>query len=221
MEKMISEFVRRFDVRRKFFRMLHGSAKVLDLGCGTGVNGIAMKELYPSIDLYEVDLLPASNVPSFYSYQIIDIDNAPLPFPSDFFDAVVFTHVIEHLRSPLHFGREINRVMKTKALFYVETPNWTTVLVPSFGFHREQHYPFNFYDDPTHIKPWSKGGLFEFLFQNCGLRVLKVKTRRSWIRVPFDFLIIFLGLLNGKRSYVVSSFWNLYGWCIYGIGIKE
>jgi hypothetical protein len=29
------------------------------------------------------------------------------------------------------------------------------------------------------------------------------------------------GLARGKRGLVVSSFWNIYGWCIYGIATKK
>ena len=221
MKRVNGDLLRSFDVRWKFFLKLQGSARVLDLGCGMGSNGVALKELHPAIELHGVDVLPDMDVPSFYSYKVVNLDSGLLPYPNDFFDVVIFTHVIEHLRSPLQLGKEINRVMKKQAKIYVETPNWTTVFVPSFGFHREQHNPFNFYDDPTHIKPWSKHGLFEFLFQSCSLNVNQVSTRRNWLRLPFDLPIILLGLLTGKRSYAVSSFWNLFGWCIYGIGTKE
>lgn len=221
MEEMVSRFFQRFDTRRKFNLMLHGSAKVLDLGCGAGDNGVALKELYPEIEVHGVDFHPDLQVPSFYAYKVVDLDNGVLPYPNDFFDAVLFMHVIEHLRSPLQLGIEINRVMKKQAKIYVETPNWTTVLVPSFGFHREQHFPFNFYDDPSHIKPWSKHGIFEFLVQCCNVSVSEVRTRRNWLRLPFDLPIMLVGLLMGRRPYVVSSFWNLFGWCIYGIGTKE
>lgn len=221
MKELIVKFVRHFNVVKKFFVKLPGSARVLDLGCGTGNNGVALKALHPTIELHGVDILSAGKVPSFYCYKTVDLENGTLPYPDDYFDAIVFTHVIEHLRSPLQLGKEINRVMKKQATIYVETPNWTTVFVPSFGFHRDQHNPFNFYDDPTHIRPWSKHGLFEFLFQSCSLRVTNVGTRRNWLKVPFDFSVILFGILTGKRSYIVSSFWNLYGWCIYGIGVKD
>lgn len=207
--------------RARYFSSLHPSSKVLDVGCGLGNNGLILRSIHAGIELYGIDLIPRDKVPDFYSYTVVNLDEGKLPYPDNYFDAIIFIHVIEHLRAPLELGKEFNRVMNKHARIYVETPNWTTVLVPSFGFHREQHNPFNFYDDPTHIKPWSKHGLFEFLSQSCELRVEKVKTARNWFRVPFDFVIILVGLLTGKRSYVVSSFWNLYGWCIYGIGVKE
>jgi len=221
MSKILRSYFRRFEARQRFFAGLQGTCRVLDLGCGPGDNGVALKELHPDIDIHGVDLLPAGAVRDFYSYSVVDLDRGVLPYPDGYFDAVLFTHVIEHLRSPLQLGKEINRVMKQGALIYVETPNWTTAFVPSFGFHREQHNPFNFYDDPTHVKPWTKHGLFEFLYQSCNVNVIKTRTRRNFLRLPFDIPIFLLGLLTGNRSYTVTSFWNLYGWCIYAVGAKR
>ena len=95
------------------------------------------------------------------------------------------------------------------------------MFVPSFGFHREQAHPFNFFDDITHIKPWTKHSIYTFLKRYCQLEVKKIGNTRNWIRIPFDPFIIILGLIKGNRSYIISSFWNIYGWSIYGIGVKK
>jgi SAM-dependent methyltransferase len=221
MLERVRKFIHKFDIRSEFFASIRLSQRILDLGCGTGINGTVLKELNPEIELHGVDLLPQNEVPSFYSYKIVDLDRGTLPYPNDYFDAIIFSHVLEHLRFPLQLGKEINRVMKKGGMIYIEVPNWITIIIPSFGFHREQHNPFNFYDDHTHIKPWSKQGLFEFLLQSCNLAINNVGTRRNWVRLPFDIPTLFFGLLAGKRQYVVSSVWNLFGWCIYGIGTKN
>lgn len=221
MKDLAKTFLNRYSSRTTFFRSLRQPARVLDLGCGSGRNGIALREIQPTAELFGIDITAQPDLPRFYSFSIVDVEKEALPFPEGYFDAIIFAHVIEHLRSPLKLGAEINRVMNRGARIYVETPNWTTVFAPSFGFHREQHNPFNFYDDPTHVKPWTRHGLFDFLSQSCGLRVLKVGSTRNWLRIPLDPLIMLGGFLKGNRSHVVSSFWNLYGWCIFGVGIKE
>lgn len=222
MKEIAKRIINRFNCRRNFFRVIPESARVLELGCGTGDNGKSLKVLRPLIELHGVDIEPENNESDFYLYkQLLDLDNGILPFPDEYFEAIIFTHVIEHLSKPLQLGKEINRVMKKGGKIYVEAPNWTTILVPSFGFHREQHGPFNFYDDPSHIKPWTKHGLFAFLLQSCNLTSIKVGNTRNWLRIPLDFVYITYGLLTSNRKYIMSSFWNLYGWCIYGIGTKE
>ena len=216
----VKRIVRSFDVRFRFFESLLYSSRVLELGCGRYPASITIKALYPEIEIHGVDIVPKNEVPDFVLYKIVDLDHGTLPYPDDHFNAVIFTHVIEHLRAPLRLGKEINRVMKTGAKIYVETPNWTTMFVPSFGFHREQHRPFNFFDDPSHLKPWTKHGLFEFLFQSCSLRVLTIGTVRNWLRIPPDFIKVFVGLIKGNREYIIVAFCNLYGSCIYGVGEK-
>jgi SAM-dependent methyltransferase len=221
LKRVISRLISRFDTREKFFRSLPPSPRVLDLGCGSGFNGLQVREMLPEATIDGVDIVRHPQLPSCYSFKQVDLDCGILPFPDDFFDAVVFTHVIEHLRVPLGIGGEVHRVMRRSASIYVETPNWTSVFAPSFGFKRDQHDPFNFYDDPTHVKPWSRQGLFEFLHDSCKLRVVKVGGTRNWLRVPFDLLFVARGLISKDRRRVIASFWNLYGWCIYGVGTKD
>ncbi len=221
MRELLKNQIKRFDQRMRLFRSLNPTSRVLDLGCGEGINGTKLIAIHPHIQLYGVDILPKERVPAFYSYTEVDLDKGILPFPDFYFDAVVLTHVIEHLSSPLLLGKDINRVMKHGGEMFVEAPNWNSALAPSFSFHRERHNRFNFYDDPTHLKPWSKQGIYEYLSYYCGLRVVSVGTVRNWVRVPFDFLVIPFGVLTGNSTYIVSSFWNLFGWCIYGVGIKE
>jgi SAM-dependent methyltransferase len=217
----VSKYFRTFSPLAKFCRQFEPSARVLDLGCGTGQNGRFVREILPAIEFYGVDMIPPESVPEFYRYSFVDIDNDDLPYPDQTFDAVVFTHVIEHLAHPFRVAGEIGRVLKKGGMVYVETPNWTSALVPSFGFRREQLQPFNFYDDPTHSKPWSKQGLFVFLYQGCGLHVVKVASVRNFVKLPFDLGKIVFGIFSGRRAPVVYSFWNLFGWCIYGVARKD
>lgn len=221
MKRRIVRAYRSLGVRHRFYAGIPPEGRVLDLGCGAGFNGRELREIHPGVEVVGVDLRKDAGLPPFYVFHPVDLDGGSLPFPDACFDAVLFTHVIEHLRNPLAIGPEIGRVMNPGGRVYIEAPNWTTVLVPSFSFRREQHNPFNFYDDPSHGKPWSKHGLFEYLLQGCGLGELRVGTVRTWLWVPLDPLLMAYGAMTGNRSMMVSAFWNLYGWCIYGVGVKR
>lgn len=217
----IKNYISKFDIKKNYFKKLNSEGRILDLGCGKGFNAKFIHELFPEIEIYGCDLLPEDDVLNIILYQKVDIEKKNLPYPNEYFDAIIFTHVIEHLNSHVNVGMEINRILKKGGTIYLETPNWTTVFVPSFGLHREQSNPFNFYDDPTHQKPYSLHGLYEFLNQFCHLRVLGVGKVRNWYRVPKDMIKIITGLISQNRLQVISSFWNLFGWSIYGIGEKE
>ncbi|MDZ7266240.1 MAG: class I SAM-dependent methyltransferase [candidate division KSB1 bacterium] len=221
MLKRLQNVLLHFDPRRQFFRRLRGSQNILDLGCGDGKNCLELREMNPSLQFYGIDLREPEGIPPFIHYHRLDLNTASLPYNNQFFDAILLVHVIEHLDNPAHLGGEIQRLLKPGGMIYIETPNWTTMFLPSFGFYREQGYPFNFFDDHTHKRPWSKQGLFEYVRQDCSLEVEKVATRRNWPKLFFDPLILLCALVGAKRPFVVSCFWNLVGWCIYAIGVKK
>ena len=216
----LKDFILDKGVKQRFFLSFKKDFKILELGCGIGRNAMFIKKYFNKVEYHGIDILPEEKVDSFINFRNVNLEESELPYEANYFDAIIFTHVLEHLNNPLSLGNEINRILKKGGRIYVEAPNWSSILVPSFGFHREQHNPFNFYDDPTHIKPWTKHGIYEFLSENCKLKVQKVGIVRNWIRIPLDLFIIIFGFISGNRKRIISSFWNIYGWCVFGIGEK-
>lgn len=217
----LDKFINRFDARHAFYHRINDGAKILELGCGNGDNYRAIKLLHTDVEFYGVDILPPETVDKNINYQQNNLENTSLPFPDEVFDIILFIHVIEHLNNPIQLGKEINRVLKPQGLVYIEAPNWISMLIPSFGIQRNQHNPFNFFDDPSHVKPYTKQSLYEYLYQSCILKVKKIGTKRNLIKLPFDFIKLFYGILVRDRHKVISSVWNFSGWCIYGIGEKK
>lgn len=217
----VKKYILRFDARREFFRSLNTTRCLLDIGCGTGKNSTEIKNLYPEIEFHGIDMRSEKDIPGFINYKIVDLDKSDLPYPDEKFDTIIVAHVLEHLNFPLRLGPEISRLLKKGGKVYIETPNWTSLFVPSLGFKREQLNTLNFYDDHTHVKPWSKQGIFSFLQAGCNLQVKKVGTVRNLLRLPLDPIVIIWGILSGNRNIIVSAIWNLYGWRIYGIGKKD
>ena len=206
--------------KQKFYLSLNNESKILDIGCGIGRNAMFIKRYFKDIEYHGVDILDSNKIDNFINFKNVNLNINKLPYKDNYLDILIFTHVIEHLNNPLDLGSEINRVLKKGGRIYVEAPNWSSILVPSFGFNRNQHNPFNFYDDPTHVKPWTKHGIYEFLSDYCKLKVSKVGIVRNFVKLFLDPFIIIIGLFTGNRRRIISSFWNIYGWCVYGIGVK-
>ncbi|MFH1862811.1 MAG: methyltransferase domain-containing protein, partial [bacterium] len=217
--RFLRDIVKRYDARWSFFATIPPQGRILELGCGRGGNALALRGLYPELEIHGLDLLEAAEVTPVIQYHRCDLSSSRLPFPDEHFDAILFIHVIEHLPDLANIISEIPRLLKSGGTIYNETPNFTSLLVPSFGFHREQHYPFNFFDDLGHQRPFSKQSLYEFI-ERCNLSVEKLGCVRNWLRVPFDLCGILAGFIRGDRPRIVRHFWNVYGWCIYGIGKK-
>jgi SAM-dependent methyltransferase len=211
----------RFDPRWSFYHQIKNKEKILELGCGPGNNYTKLQSIGFTAELHGVDILPPSQVTQPIRYRQVDLVNEPLPYPDNSFDAILFTHVIEHLNNPFPIGKEIYRVLKPGGRIYIETPNWTSMFVPSFQFKREQYNPFNFFDDPTHIRPWSKMSLYGYLTSSCQLSIERIGAVRNWFQLPWDLVKIISGLFGGNRKKVIAAFWSVYGWAIFGIGIKK
>jgi len=122
-----------------------GGKLLLDIGSGKGNalvgfarNGFEVKgvdkrneciTILPDLDIRECDL---------------EEDN--LPFEDESFDYVYSKSVIEHVYNTQHFVKETHRVLKPGGVTVQLTPDWAT------------DYKI-FWDDPTHVKPFTRKGL--------------------------------------------------------------
>jgi len=81
---------------------------------------------------------------------LIDLNNEQFSFANNSFDIVVSLAVIEHIKNTENFLNEIYRILKKGGFIFFSTPNW---------FYAYK----NFYDDYTHIKPFTKKSLLQIL----------------------------------------------------------
>ncbi len=102
-------------------------AKVLDVGCGTG---LFLKPLILAgcKDVYGVDgqqgFTDRAIQRGYKAVSIVaDLNTCSLPGVADSFDLVVCKDVFEHLISPLHALSEISRVLKKDGLLLLHVPN--------------------------------------------------------------------------------------------------
>jgi len=208
------------EVRPRFFRSLKNPKKMLELGCGHGPYTLQVQRYHPDVKGYGVDILDPSQAPEHLEYLRVDLNTEDLPYDDDMFDLIVFTHVMEHLEDPIRLGPQIHRILKPGGSIFVETPNWTTMFMPSFGIQRHKGGPHNFFDDLTHLRPCTKQGLYEFVSRHCNLNVGKVGTVRNWFRVPLDLVLMAVAMIVRKRTWFNFGMTNAFGWAIYCTGTK-
>ena len=115
---------------------LKNGHRVLDLGSG---DNFLEKEftkrgiIYSSLDIND-----------------LNFDKDKFTFENDHFDLVVSLAVLEHLNEPFFFLSEIKRVLKDNSYLFLSTPNW-------------KYSKDFFFDDVTHVKPYSPESLNEIL----------------------------------------------------------
>jgi len=83
----------------------------------------------------------------------IDFEKDPFPVADASLDVVTAVSVIEHLHSATNLLLEAKRCLVPGGAIIIVTPNW-------------RYSARNFFDDPTHVKPYSPPGLHRHLVQH-------------------------------------------------------
>jgi SAM-dependent methyltransferase len=121
--------------------------KILDIGCCTGK---ALKQFseFENFDLYGIDIRD-EGVEDIY-FKASNIEKDKIPYPDNYFDIVYSKSVLEHVKNTDNFISESRRILKPGGIFIGLTPDW-----------KSQHQIF--WDDYTHVKPFTKKGLRDCL----------------------------------------------------------
>lgn len=168
----------RYKVLLKEIKVLDNK-KILDVGCGDYSPSYTQTN-FPKADYYGVDI--NEKVIKFfkekYKFLKVDLENKFLPFKDNTFDIVLVSHVLEHLRNVQVVIKECYRILKPGGLIYIEAPSPISIILPSMDG------TLNFYDDMSHIKPFTKTS-FKKLLCSHNFKVIKCGTRRDWLWIIF------------------------------------
>lgn len=146
----------------------------------------------------------------------VDISTSRVEADDESFDSISCIHVLEHVPTPSAVIDEFVRLLKPGGFCYVETPNNRTILTPSFGFGPT----CNFYDDPTHIRPFTAKGLSR-LCQQAGLSLVKSGIDRNIpYALSFPVSPILSLVLRDWRPIYYSTI-HVIGWSSYALCRKD
>ena len=158
-------------------------SKVLDLGAGDNSFIKVVKE--NGIDGYGLDI------------DDINLENEKINFDDDYFDLITGISLIEHIVDPSNFLKESLRVLRKNGFLILVTPDW-------------KHNVKDFFDDPTHVKPYTKNSL-EFLLKSFGFDQIKIVPwlvcKPSWMwKIPFSFELAKIIPFRGSRNKLIPEF---------------
>lgn len=108
---------------------------ILDNGCGRG-------EFMDAFSRLGIKASGTDTSDYCKKAKVVDLNQDPLPFPDNYFDVVFSKSVMEHIENTEHYLSEMKRVLRPGGVLILMVPDWET------------QYKI-FYQDPTHIHPYT------------------------------------------------------------------
>ena len=183
-------------------------ARVLDVGAGQGTLMAKLAELRPDLELVAFEMAPAGDA---QGYSWVAGDACKLPFQSGHFRLVLCRHVIEHVPDSMRMVHELERVLGAGGRLYLECPDVRSAMSWS---------PLNFWEDPTHLRPYTRVGLAR-VFELGHLQVLCTGRVRDWRLVLLGLFYLPVALFARDPFFRRHWLANVCGIFIYGVAAKQ
>ncbi|MDR4508946.1 MAG: methyltransferase domain-containing protein [Candidatus Brocadiaceae bacterium] len=173
----------------RYFKTKEGARPVLlDIGSGKGNhlvgfsrNGMIVKGLDKRRECIEIL--------ADYDVRECNIERNPFPFEDNYFDFVFSKSVLEHVHNTEHLVKETFRVLKPGGITVQLTPDWAT------------DYKY-FWDDPTHVKPFTRKGLQNAFKFECFSDV----QCEGFYQLPFFWKYPYLSILRRIIAMLPDAF---------------
>ena len=181
---------------------------VLEIGCGAGVLLGEMKVRGANVRGCEIDKISSEVANAALGEQLVTNVDATeyLKNNDQFFDLIVISHVLEHLRNPAEVLKMLKNSMKADGALLVVVPNLDgapgTILRKYWGY----------WQVPVHLTHFNTDTL-SYLFENCGFRIEVVATRNADFMSLGLFLSNLLRLGKSEPGKVSSLLIQVLSWC--------
>lgn len=169
---------------------------ILEVGGG---NGDFMRYFHPNIKrkvMIDIDPFYQEEFKSMgIEFYCKDISKEKLNQVNDScIDIIMLNHLIEHIGDIFFFMNEIKRVMKSNGIIYIRTPDIKKV-------------KYSFYDDFTHIRPFSKNGLKHMMTTFGFKEIVTISSDNSTLKLEeyFNTKLGFFAFLGAKE---IETIWK-------------
>lgn len=133
-------------------------ARILDIGCGTGVISGEFKKIGSDVIGIEPSEIACNHAKNRLTKVLCGgYEDHTHEFSDSSFDIIFAFHVIEHVNNPNDLLDEIARMLKRGGMAIISTPDFEGPLAKKYG------KKFRLYNDPTHISLFGMVGLIKSL----------------------------------------------------------
>ena len=193
---------------------------LLDFGCGSGNIIIALskkvKTAYGAdISQRALDFVnQRTKKENIKNIKLIKLKDEKTKFKNNYFDKIILSEELEHLKKPEKIIEECYRILKPNGLLFITTPNYISFW-PILEFASDLFKMTPKMGGEQHISKFSKAKLKKLLIKN-NFKIAKIRT--FYLISPF--VSVFSGKL-AKIAFKIETKQNIFpGMLIYTIAKK-
>ena len=189
-----------------------GARRILDVGCGIGKTGQALRERgFEEIFGVEVDPGAADQAKAFYKEVIVgDVAGDILPFGKGFFDCIIYGDVLEHLVDPWKVLQNHREILSDDGSIICSIPNIRYYrILGSLIFRGRWDYTRLGILDRTHLRFFTLKTI-EDMFRETGYEVKRVVRKKRCGKIMWllntllrdgliDFLVMQYRIVGAKN----------------------
>jgi 2-polyprenyl-3-methyl-5-hydroxy-6-metoxy-1,4-benzoquinol methylase len=155
-----------------------GINTLLDIGCGAGTFGTALKQARPELRIFGIEFNAevVNPVPSSFEKVWIGDVNMILPsLPELTYDLIVFNDLLEHLVNPQEVLDKCVRLLRPEGRIMASIPNmrfWP--ILSDLLFQAEWRYRDAGVMDETHLRFYTRKSIIR-MFQEAGFSVERIE----------------------------------------------
>jgi len=170
--------------------------------------------LYYGLDYLDRSQVEEGELKIMEQYYKIDLDKDNLSgLPDNFFEAVIMTHTLEHIKNGLSVIEDLGNKLKKKGIIYIEFPSLRSLSLPNMKG------TLNFCDDPGHKRIYDIKEVANVLLAS-NFKIIKAGVRRDLLKSILTPLT-YLYFKCIKRMPAAVSLWDICGFADYVLAEKK
>ncbi|WP_157698772.1 class I SAM-dependent methyltransferase [Geobacter sp. DSM 9736] len=167
----------------KILELYEGEERVLDIGCGAGALGAAIRKINPKAVVHGVDASPEAGklaADRLDWFRCMDLDNEPLPHGPERYDLIIFGDVLEHLKNPYRLLSQSRDLLAPSGKVILSLPNIANYSLRLRLLFGRFEYRDTGIMDRTHLRFFTDASAREMI-DRCGF---VIEERRYISRFP-------------------------------------
>jgi len=160
--------VERVNIIKKYLKKPLKQSSLLDIGCNTGFFLEEAKSYFNEIEGHEKDVAMSKYTEEKFNIKTYTCDLCEL---NKTYDVITLFDVVEHIEQPLLFLKDAKKLLKSKGIMLIYTPNYRSLSFEILGKNCNHLYPGHvvMFSKKTVEYITKKLNMDLLLYQTCGM----------------------------------------------------